>query len=241
MGIPFKKATLINALKDTTNLHHEFEQDYLQGERDQQWAGWYAACLLGKLGPFVSPALLTRWLETVPSTDNWVMKAGNFIFSELERLPEFDLGDEEERKYKIGIEFNRFQLVDPEYNTLEEGLVDEEYLRERYEPHGINIDHAAAVRGILVKEPGTKEWKWIWGIGLLHDEIVNATRYPRLYARYRNQYPRTAQIEFEREAYVYTALELLLETTPIKADDHIQVTTPYKRTLSIDGYLSKSH
>lgn len=238
MSIPFDKETLMKALEDAADHHHEFEQEYFQGERDQQWAGWYVAYLLGKLGPFVSPALLTRWLETVPSADDWVTKAGSFIFSELERLPEFDLGDEGEQKYRIGIEFNRTQLIDPEYNALEEGLVDEEYIWARYEPHGINIDHAAAVRGILVREPGSKEWRWIWGIGLLHDEMVNVTSYPRLYARYRNQYPMSPQIEFEREADIHAALKILLETMPIKADDHILITTPYKRALSIDGYLS---
>lgn len=237
MEISFDKETLIRALDQASNLHHDFEEDYLDGERDPQWAGWLAAFLLGRLGTFLHPALLTRWMETVRSGDQWTTRAGNFIFSELERLPEFDLADKEGRKFQIGIEFTRDQLIEPEYNALEEGVVDEAYLRDRYEPHGISIDHAAAVRGILVREPGTKEWKWIWGIGLLHDEMVNATRYPRLYARYRNQYPRSPQIEFEREAYVYAALELLLETTPIKADDYIQVTTPYKRTVSIGDFL----
>lgn len=67
--------------------------------------------------------------------------------------------------------FSRRQLIDPDYNPLEdpEGP-DRADLERRYGvgERRINLDHAAAVRGILVSE-GRRQWKWIWDWGMLHD------------------------------------------------------------------------
>ncbi len=51
---------LENVLAAAGTAHHEFEQNYLGGSRDEQWAAWYAAYVLGRLGDLVSPSVLTH-------------------------------------------------------------------------------------------------------------------------------------------------------------------------------------
>jgi len=75
--------------------------------------------------------------------------------------------------------FSREQLLDREYDPISRGDVDVASLRKRY-AHHVNLDHAAAVRAILV-QVAKREWKWIWGIGLLHDHILSKTGYQKLY------------------------------------------------------------
>jgi len=50
--------TLIAAAK----AHHEFQSNFLEGERHKQWAWWYAAYILGRLNDFATPNLLIEWL-----------------------------------------------------------------------------------------------------------------------------------------------------------------------------------
>jgi hypothetical protein len=119
--------------------------------------------------------------------------------------------------------FNRTQLLDRDYDPMVEGVVNRDYLESQYAGH-VNLDHAAAVRAILVRE-GKSDWRWIWGIGLLHDEITVRSGYPKLYARYRNQNRMLPRIIFERGADVHAALELLLEETPLERDDLINIET----------------
>lgn len=69
------------------------------------------------------------------------------------------------------VTFSRRQLIDPDYNSLEDPAgPDRADLEKRYGlgERPIPLDHAAAVRGILVSE-GKNAWKWIWDWGLLHD------------------------------------------------------------------------
>jgi len=65
------------------------------------------------------------------------------------------------------MQFTRRQLIDRDYNPLEdpEGP-DRADLGKRYGrgERPIPLDHAAAVRGILVSE-GKNLWKWIWDWG----------------------------------------------------------------------------
>jgi len=138
--------------------------------------------------------------------------------------------------YQVGIEFTREQLVDPEYEPIAQGDVDLEDLRHRYEGH-VPLDHAAAVRGILVRDTKTTAWSWIWGIGLLHDEMVTLGGYLRLYARYRNQYPIIPRIEFDDDADAHAALSLLLETTPIEENDVINIEFSGRTAFSIADFL----
>ena len=110
--------------------------------------------------------------------------------------------------------FSREQLLEQDYDPIAQGDVDLEYLKEKYAGH-VRLDHAAAVRGILVRDAG-KIWKWVWGIGLLHDQILARTEYNRLYARYRNQRLMLPRIEFHNGADLWVALQLLLEQTPLE-------------------------
>lgn len=137
----------------------------------------------------------------------------------------------------IGFQFTREELIDPEYDPIQQGNVDLEDLRRRYEGH-VPLDHAAAVRGILVKDPKTTAWSWIWGIGLLHDEMVRLGGYIRLYARYRNQYPIIPRIEFDDDADAHAAMFVLLETTPIEENDVINIEFSGRTAFSIADFLN---
>lgn len=59
------------ALAAAGSAHHEFEQNYLAGVRDEAWAGWYAAYVLGRLGDFAPPTALARWLEEAAGDGPW--------------------------------------------------------------------------------------------------------------------------------------------------------------------------
>ena len=86
--------------------------------------------------------------------------------------------------------FTHRQLTSRDYNPLDDPAgPDRADLEARYGqgPRAVRLDHAAAVRGILVREPD-KSRKWMWDWGLLHDEMVRKFGYDRLFARYRNQY-----------------------------------------------------
>lgn len=132
--------------------------------------------------------------------------------------------------------FTREQLLEVDYDPIAEGLIELDYLKDRYQ-HYVRLDHAAAVRAILVS-PSKREWHWIWGIGLLHDEILIETGYPKLYARYRNQRAMLPRIEFHQGADLYEALHLLLETTPLRPDDLINIESEMGgRWMSVGGSL----
>ena len=75
------------------------------------------------------------------------------------------------------------------------------------------------------------------GVGLLHDEMVTELGYPRLYARYRNQYPILPRIELEDGADAFRALELLLEETPILENDLVNIESPFRSAHSIADYI----
>jgi hypothetical protein len=132
--------------------------------------------------------------------------------------------------------FTREQLLERDYDPIEEGDVGLEYLKSRYEHH-VDLDHAAAVRAILVRE-GRREWNWIWGIGLLHDHILRTTSHTKLYARYRNQRAMLPRIEFHGGADIHTALKMLLVETPLEKDDVINIEAETGgRWMSIGHYL----
>jgi hypothetical protein len=66
----------LRAALDAAGLaHHEYEQNALDGERDERWAGWYAAYVLGRLGDFAGPTQLGGWLEDVPAREDWAEEA----------------------------------------------------------------------------------------------------------------------------------------------------------------------
>ncbi|MGB0387150.1 MAG: hypothetical protein ACPGWR_20220 [Ardenticatenaceae bacterium] len=71
------------ALSAAGSAHHEYEQHYLNGVRDELWSGFYAAYVLGKLGDFVAPTQLARWLESAPNANNWAAGAAAYVFEQL--------------------------------------------------------------------------------------------------------------------------------------------------------------
>ncbi len=70
---------LVEAIKAASAAHHEYETNALRGERDEQWAGWYAGYLLGRLGDFAAPSALAESLSTAPSSDDWAAAAAAHI------------------------------------------------------------------------------------------------------------------------------------------------------------------
>ena len=76
-------ANLENALFEAGENHKDYELNILHGKRDEQWAGWYAAYVLGRLGNFISPTTLTNWLEESPDEGNWSESAATYVLKQL--------------------------------------------------------------------------------------------------------------------------------------------------------------
>ncbi|MFQ6022401.1 MAG: hypothetical protein ACE5NW_06735 [Acidiferrobacterales bacterium] len=74
---------LQRALAAAGTAHHDYEQEALKGSRDEHWAGWYAAYVLGRLGDFTSPSTLTRWLENAPTEGEWAASAADHLMRQL--------------------------------------------------------------------------------------------------------------------------------------------------------------
>ncbi len=77
------RVELALALDDAGAAHHDYEEVALAGERDEGWAGFYAAYALGRLGGFAAPSTLSRWLAEAPSGEHWPTSAADYV---LERL-----------------------------------------------------------------------------------------------------------------------------------------------------------
>lgn len=73
------KEELRKALSAAGSAHHEFEQNFLKGERDEHWAGWYAAYVLGRLGEFATPTQLTEWLQEAQGEGEWADLAADYV------------------------------------------------------------------------------------------------------------------------------------------------------------------
>lgn len=71
---------LVAALTAAGKAHHEFETVTLEGERDELWAGFYAAYVLGRLGDFTSPSRLAGILEAVDG-DPWAEAAADAVLA----------------------------------------------------------------------------------------------------------------------------------------------------------------
>jgi len=79
---PSRKA-LVDALKAAGSTHHDYEQNALGGTRDEQWAGFYGAYVLGRLGDFVTPSELVGYLEDAPDDGDWAVSAAEYILDNL--------------------------------------------------------------------------------------------------------------------------------------------------------------
>jgi len=74
---------LRDALEASGSAHHEYETNTLRGVRDERWAGWYAAYVLGRLGDFFSPSDLAQWLEESPAGEDWSAAAAEYVIGRL--------------------------------------------------------------------------------------------------------------------------------------------------------------
>lgn len=74
---------LSDSLEKAAKTHHQFETVKLGGERDEQWAGFYTAYVLGQRGDFATPSDLSSWLEQAPSTDDWNQSAAAYVLTNL--------------------------------------------------------------------------------------------------------------------------------------------------------------
>ena len=71
------------ALSAAGSAHHEYEQTVLHGVRDEEWAVFYCAYVLGRLGDFVQPSVLIKLLAEAPLTENWSETAAAHVLSEI--------------------------------------------------------------------------------------------------------------------------------------------------------------
>ncbi len=83
MNIP-SRDELRQALADAGAAHHDYEVQVLGGVRDELWAGFYAAFVLGRVGDFARASTLSRWLEEAPLTDPWADAAAMYVLQRLE-------------------------------------------------------------------------------------------------------------------------------------------------------------
>ena len=74
---------LKTTLKAAGEAHHEYESSYLKGVRDEAWAGWYAAFVIGRLGSFTTPSQLTDLLAATPSAEDWFSAAAEHVLSHI--------------------------------------------------------------------------------------------------------------------------------------------------------------
>ena len=74
---------LAEALSAAASAHHEYEQTALKGVRDELWAGFYAAFVLGRLGDFTAASRLAALLEEVDAPSNWSQAAAQHVATTL--------------------------------------------------------------------------------------------------------------------------------------------------------------
>ncbi len=79
-----ERSDIVSALEAAAHAHHEFESVALNGVRDELWAGFYAAFVLGRLGDFMEPSALAQTLETVVG-EPWAEAAAGTVLKRLDR------------------------------------------------------------------------------------------------------------------------------------------------------------
>jgi hypothetical protein len=77
---------LMKTLIDAAKAHHEYQSNFLGGVRHTLWAGWYSAYVLGRLGEFTTPTLLTGWLEEVADEKPWFKKATEYVLIKIRNV-----------------------------------------------------------------------------------------------------------------------------------------------------------
>ena len=79
------KDELIEVLNIAASTHHDYEKNVLKGLRDEQWVGFYAAYVLGRLGDFATSSYLTILLEESPNSEDWSNTAAEYVLSKLSK------------------------------------------------------------------------------------------------------------------------------------------------------------
>jgi hypothetical protein len=77
-------AALAEALRAAGDAHHEYEQVALRGERDELWAGFYAAFVIGRLGGFATVSRLAALLAAVDAPSDWAGTAAADVAQALD-------------------------------------------------------------------------------------------------------------------------------------------------------------
>jgi hypothetical protein len=83
MTNPPLDSDLAEVLSAAGSAHHEYEQTALNGVRDELWAGFYAAYVLGRLGDFTAASRLAALLEEVDAPSNWSQAAAEHVATTL--------------------------------------------------------------------------------------------------------------------------------------------------------------
>jgi uncharacterized protein len=81
-NLPLASA-ITETLSAAASAHHEYEQTALKGVRDDLWAGFYAAFVLGRLGDFTAASRLAALLEEVDAPSNWSQAAAEHVATTL--------------------------------------------------------------------------------------------------------------------------------------------------------------
>jgi hypothetical protein len=77
------KSALAQALSAAASAHHDYERTALKGVRDDLWAGFYAAFVLGRLGDVAEASRLAALLEEVDVPSNWSETAAEHVLIKL--------------------------------------------------------------------------------------------------------------------------------------------------------------
>lgn len=82
---------LIEILEQAQAAHHEYEQGFLVGARDELWASWYASFVVGRLNnPHISPTGMTQLIIEADESyqggdteDEWSVFVAQCIFDNI--------------------------------------------------------------------------------------------------------------------------------------------------------------
>ena len=83
MDATLSRKALEGSLKAAGSAHHDYEQNALGGTRDEHWAGFYGAYVLGRLGDFVTASVLVGFLEDAPEDGDWAVSTAEYILDNL--------------------------------------------------------------------------------------------------------------------------------------------------------------
>jgi hypothetical protein len=77
------RSALAEALSAAASAHHEYEVTALKGARDDLWAGFYAAFVLGRFGDIGPASRVAALLEEVDVPSNWPEATAEHVLIKL--------------------------------------------------------------------------------------------------------------------------------------------------------------